>query len=130
MAIKYLLDTHVIIWWLLDDPQLSKKAKNTISKTTNPIIISSVSAWEISIKHQLGKLPELSHIFEKFSSYIQNEHFEILPITLEHALLAGKLPDHHKDPFDRMLLAQAKIEHLTIVSTDTIFAKYKAPTLW
>lgn len=130
MEVKALLDTHTLIWWLLDDPNLSKKARAVISQTNNQIYVSSVSAWELSIKHHSGKLPKIGNIVDKLSQYIRNERFEILPILLEHALLAGKLPEEHKDHFDRMLVAQTRIENLKIVTTDPIFKKYHCEIIW
>lgn len=130
MGVSYLLDTHTILWWLFDDPKLSAKAKKIISAPSHHIFVSSVSAWEISIKHRLGKLPEIGDIIEKFTHYIRKERFEMLPITVEHGLLAGSLSGEHKDPFDRMLIAQAKTEHFTIITTDQVFKKFDVPVVW
>jgi len=126
----YLLDTHVLLWWLLDDPKLSQKAKNTITSPESRIYVSSVSGWEISIKQHIGKMPHIGHLIKDLPQYIRRERFEILPITFEHALVAGSLDGKHKDPFDRMLIAQARTEELTLISNDNIFKKYKLSLLW
>lgn len=130
MEVRYLLDTHTLLWWLFDSPELSGNAKKSISAASNHIIVSSVSAWEISIKHRLGKLPKVGDILEKLPTYIRKERFEVLPISIEHGVLAGSLPDNHRDPFDRMLIAQAKLEHLSIITTDKIFKNYGIRTVW
>ncbi|HLB42779.1 MAG TPA: type II toxin-antitoxin system VapC family toxin [Gammaproteobacteria bacterium] len=126
----YLLDTHVLLWWLFDDPSLSKHAKNTITSPDSRIFVSSVSGWEISIKHHIGKLPHISHLVKELPLYIRRERFEILPISFEHAIAAGGLDGKHKDPFDRMLIAQARMEKLVLISNDKVFKKYKVPLLW
>ena len=126
----YLLDTHVLLWWLFDDPSLSKHAKDTIMAPESRIFVSSVSGWEISIKYHIGKMPHAGHIVKELPLYIRRERFELLPISLEHAIAAGALDGKHKDPFDRMLIAQARTEELTLISNDKIFKKYKVPLWW
>jgi len=125
-----LLDTHVLLWWLLDDPQLSAKARDTIAAATNHIFVSSASAWELSTKHRIGKLPEAGELVEKIPSYLRKERFEVLPISLEHALLAGNLPGPHRDPFDRMLMAQSKLEKLPLITSDPVFKEYGTRVVW
>lgn len=115
-----LLDTHVLLWWLADDPQLSKPARQLIQSTDNLIAVSAASAWEISIKRALGKLdapPDLA-------TALQDNDFVPVSITLAHAERAGSLPDHHRDPFDRMLVAQAQIEQLALLTHDEKIARY------
>ncbi len=119
------LDTHVLLWWLDDNPALSKKARNAISNPDNLIVLSSVVIWEIRIKQALGKL----EIVPNFYSVIKNQGFELLSITSDHAFAVGDLPMHHRDPFDRMIISQAKFEGLTIVTHDNIFKKYDIPVL-
>jgi len=126
----YLLDTHVLLWWLFDDPKLSKNAKSTITSPDSRIFVSSVSGWEISIKYHLGKMPHVGHLVQELPLYIRRERFEILPISLEHAIAAGGIEGKHKDPFDRMLIAQARSEKLILISNDKILKKYKVPLLW
>jgi PIN domain nuclease of toxin-antitoxin system len=120
-----LLDTHVLLWWLDDYPTLSKKAKDAISHGKNIIFISAVVIWEIRIKQKLGKL-EIPHNFRKV---LDSQPFERLDITVEHAHAVGDLPSHHRDPFDRMLVAQTKVEHLTLVTRDIRLKKYKIPII-
>ncbi len=126
----YLLDTHVLLWWLFDDPNLSKHAKNAITSSDSRIFISSVSGWEISIKHHIGKMPHVGSLIKELPLHVRRERFEILPISFEHAMAAGALDGKHKDPFDRMLIAQARVEKLVLISNDKIFKKYKIPLLW
>lgn len=125
-----LLDTHTLLWWLFDDPKLSLQARKTIATIGNHISVSSASAWEIAIKHTLGKLPEIGDVLEKLPAYIRSENFEILPISIEHALAAGSLPGPHKDPFDRMLIAQARLEKLHIITIDSVFSDYHNAVIW
>jgi PIN domain nuclease of toxin-antitoxin system len=127
---RLLLDTHVLIWWLLDDPHLTEKARRVISPADHRVLVSSASAWEIATKHRLGKLPEIGSIVGKLPTYIRRERFEILPITFDHALLAGQLAGPHRDPFDRMLIAQARREELHVVSGDPVFADYGVKVIW
>lgn len=119
-----LLDTHTLLWWLSDDKNLSGKVRSAIQKPTNHVFVSSVSAWEISIKRAVKKLKAPSDLEEA----VRDSHFEMLPILFSHARLAGELPFHHQDPFDRMLVAQAKVEKLVLVSEDTMIRKYSVQT--
>lgn len=120
-----LIDTHVLLWWLDDYPTLSKKAKDGIADGKNLVFISAVVIWEIRIKQSLGKL-KLPHNFRKV---LDSQPFEQLDITVEHAHAVGDLPTHHRDPFDRMLVAQTKVEHLTLVTRDIRLKKYKIPII-
>ena len=115
-----LLDTHVALWWLDDSPSLSKKGRTLIADTDNLIVLSAVVIWEIRIKQALGKL----EIPSNFYTVIKQQGFEMLPISPDHAYAVGDLPMVHRDPFDRMLLAQAKLENLSIVTHDTTFQRY------
>lgn len=111
---KLLLDTHVLLWWLSDDATLSKKASAAIKDSSNLIFVSAATAWEISIKKSLGKLKAPDNLEE----ILEANNFQTLSITISHALLAGQLPFHHDDPFDRLLIAQSKIEELALVTRD------------
>lgn len=127
---KVLLDTHALLWWLLDDTQLSGKARSVIAAATNHVFVSSASAWELSTKYRIGKLPEIGDIIDRLPLYLRKDRFEILPISLEHALYAGKLPGPHRDPFDRMLMAQSELEKLTVITCDPVFVEYGVKVLW
>jgi PIN domain nuclease of toxin-antitoxin system len=118
-----LLDTHVLLWWLDASPSLSKTASETISDASNIVFISAAVVWEIRIKQALCKLS----IPADFRQVLERQPFEKLPITAEHAHAVGDLPSHHRDPFDRMLIAQAKMEGLTIVTHDRVFRQYRIP---
>jgi PIN domain nuclease of toxin-antitoxin system len=119
-----LLDTHTLLWWLSDDPALGKRARTAIANTKNTILVSVASAWEISTKIRLGKLAGAADLAAEFSSIIETEGFEVLSISVDHAVRAGLLPGTHKDPFDRMLIAQAQAENLVLVSNEKIFDAY------
>lgn len=119
---RLLLDTHALLWWLIDDGEnsLGKKAKNAIADSRNVVYVSAASTWEISIKKGLGKLSAP----DDMDSIVEDEGFSKLPITLFHGDQAGMLPEHHKDPFDRMLIAQAQAEGLILVTCDEKIHKY------
>lgn len=115
-----LLDTHVLIWALENNPTLSGNARKSIVEGSNVVFVSSVSVWEIGIKKSLGKLEVPDNLLEEIAIH----RFMPLPINYEHAETAGKLPSIHKDPFDRMLVAQAVIENLTLITRDEIISRY------
>ena len=121
---KLLLDTHVLLWWLADDP-LSRAADEAMRSPRNAVCVSAASAWEIGIKVGLGKLRPP----ESLSTRLREERFTPLPVTVEHGLRVGELPLLHKDPFDRLLVAQAQLESLTIVTRDPRIARYDVPVL-
>ncbi|MFH1350204.1 MAG: type II toxin-antitoxin system VapC family toxin [Pseudomonadota bacterium] len=122
---KLFLDTHVLLWWLDDSPSLSERARNSIENTDNLVVLSAAVIWEIRIKQALGKLK----IPLNFYDIVKQQGFEMLSITSDHAYAVGDLPTHHRDPFDRMLIAQAKLEGFTLVTHDAIFKKYQIPVL-
>ena len=117
---KLLLDTHAFLWWLGNDPQLGPKAREAISDERNDVFISAVTGWEIAIKRSIGKLSAPDNL----DALLDDEGFSVLPITFYHGEQAGSLPPHHKDPFDRMLIAQAQAEGLTIVTRDEHIPEY------
>ena len=125
-----LLDTHVFIWWLEESPRLAQSARAAIGVETNLIYVRVASAWEIAIKVGLGKLPEVSEILANFEEALQDEGFLVLPITVAHARTAGMMVGAHRDPFDRLLAAQALAEGLTLVTADTKLAGLGAAVLW
>ena len=125
-----MLDTHVLLWWLFDDPGLSGQAYDVIKAPDNTILVSSASGWEIAIKYRLGKLPHGGEAAKNLPSLLRRSHMTVLPITMEHALAAGALSGPHRDPFDRMLIAQGQIEGLPIVTSDPAFKQYPVKLVW
>ncbi len=125
-----LLDTHALLWWLSDDPALPKRARKIIAETKNVVLVSAASAWEIATKVRLGKLPTAADLAGDFVGHVEREGFQMLAISAEHAIRAGLLPGPHKDPFDRMLIAQAQAENLPIVSNELLFDTYGVRRLW
>ena len=127
---RLLLDTHALIWWLFDDPKLPSTARRAIADPANDVLVSSASAWEIATKRRRGRLPEAGDLAERFEHYVSASRLTGLPISIAHALAAGRLPGPHKDPFDRMLIAQCRLESLAIVTVDPVFADYDTKVLW
>ena len=122
---RLLLDTHALLWWLADDPALSEPARAAIMNEANAVYVSAASAWEIAIKAAAGKLVAPGDL----EAQLRHHRFDPLPITLNHALAAGALPNHHQDPVDRMLVAQAMAEGLTIATRDRRIPRYGVATL-
>ena len=127
---RLLLDTHALLWWLAGDPSLTKAACDAIADEANAVFVSAATAWEISIKHHLGKLPGATALVADISEAILSQGFAELPISVRHAQAAGALPGTHRDPFDRMLIAQTNLETMTLVSMDRIFDRYGVHRLW
>ena len=127
---RVLLDTHALLWWLADDPALPPTARKVIARAGNTLMVSAASAWEVSTKFRLGKLPQAADLLADFEGYIHREHFESLPVSIQHALRAGSLPGPHKDPFDRMLIAQAQAENVPLLSNDPAFDSYGVRRIW
>jgi PIN domain nuclease of toxin-antitoxin system len=127
---RLLVDTHALLWWILDDPALSPSARRHLGNPGNGILVSSASAWEIATKFRIGRLPDADELVADFEGYLARQHFEAFPISIDYAVRAGLLPGPHKDPFDRMLIAQAQAESLPIVSKDVIFDSYGIRRLW
>lgn len=122
---KLLLDTHVVLWWQRDDRRLKRAARQAIA-TADLVWVSAVSGWEVAIKSALGRL----RLDEPFGVTVAADDFTELPLTLRHAAELRALPPHHLDPFDRVLVAQAKVEGATIVSHDRALAPYGIPMVW
>lgn len=118
---SYLLDTHILLWWLFDDPKLDTTCREIIRNPNNLILVSSASTWEIATKYRLGKLPEAEPLVAAYSEILQQAQFVELPITAAHALRAGRLPIAHRDPFDRMLMAQAELGNIPLMTYDRAF---------
>jgi PIN domain nuclease of toxin-antitoxin system len=119
--VKLLLDSHTFLWWLAEDPKLSAEARKAIGDPSSVVHVSAASVWELSIKAALGKLDlDGADLVEE----IDENDFVEFPVTARHALAAATLPRHHDDPFDRMLIAQAQLEGLTVVTRDSAFRAY------
>lgn len=125
-----LLDTHALLWWLFDDPQLSEDARDAIRNPDSTVLVSSASGWEIATKYRLGRLPEAAEAAENLPALLRRGRMGTLPITLEHSLIAGSLPGPHRDPFDRMLIAQSQVENLPVITMDSAFEPYDVEVLW
>lgn len=121
----FLLDSHVLLWWLTGSPRLAPRANTTISDGSNPIWFSAGAAWELSIKKTLGRIDFPSNLPE----VLEAERIRLLPITLPHALAVATLPLHHQDPFDRIQIAQAQVEGLTLITADSRLADYDVRVL-
>ena len=130
MRLRILLDTHALIWWLTDSRRLSEAVRHAIFDPLNEKQVSAATAWEITTKHRLGKLPGCELIAADVTGVIANQGFAELPITVADAARVGALPGPHRDPFDRMLIAQALTHNLVFVSNETRFDWYGVRRLW
>jgi PIN domain nuclease of toxin-antitoxin system len=129
--VRLLLDTHAFLWWVFADPKLSRRARTAIDDdVANDVVVSAASAWEIATKYRIGKLPDARAVADDVSGAVAAEGFDQLAITVRHAQRAGNLVGHHQDPFDRMLIAQAMLEDLTLVSNERAFDAYGVRRLW
>lgn len=126
---RLLLDTHALLWWVANHPNLSAAADQALNSPTNEVFVSAASAWEVTTKARLGKLVAgpLAH---DFVGEVRRQGFHPLPITLDHGQRAGNLPGPHRDPFDRMLIAQAQTENLVLLSNEELFDAYGVQRLW
>ena len=127
---KLLLDTHAFLWWILDDPMLSARATELIGDSRNTLYWSAASSWEVSIKYALGRLPLPERPEQFLPAELGKNRIESLTIVDAHAFRAGQLPRHHADPFDRMLVAQAQLESLGLISNDEQLGVYEVELLW
>jgi len=128
--LRLLLDTHALIWWFLDEPNLSLAARTAIAAAGDPVYVSAVSAYEISNKVRLGRLPQAAALDAAFEDFVIAQRFEPLPIALRHAREAGALGIAHRDPFDRLLIAQSRLEDLVLVSNEAVFDGFGVRRLW
>jgi len=128
--VRLLLDTHAFLWWLAGDPSLPVGARGAIADEANEVFVSAASSWEIATKHRIGKLPDVAAIVADIERAAIDQGFTALPITLKHGQAAGALPGPHRDPFDRMLVAQALLEGLVLVSNEQPFDGYGVKRLW
>lgn len=127
---RLLLDTHALIWWLAGDEALSRRAREAITDEVNEIAVSAASAMEITTKFRIGKLPGAALLAQDFEEIIAAQGFGELPISVHHAKLAGEMKIAHKDPFDRLLIAQAQVEDLILVSNEALFDGFTIKRLW
>ena len=129
---RVLLDTHTFIWWDADKKagRLSSKAFDILSDSSNTLVVSLATIWEIQIKVQLGKLKLPSPLTDILNQQQQTNGIELFPVNVNHILALDTLPHHHRDPFDRILVAQAKVENMLLVSKDSVFTQYSIPVLW
>lgn len=127
---RALLDTHAFLWWIAGDDRLSDRASRTIADSGNEILVSAASIWEIAIKARLGRLSIPGDPGQFIGGQVVENAFRGLPIVAGHALRVWELPDHHRDPFDRMLVAQAQVEGLALISRDHHVARYDVEVIW
>lgn len=127
---RLLLDTHAFLWWLDGNRRLSDTARRAIEDAANDIVVSAVSAWEITTKHRIGKLPRAEAVARDVAGAIASQGFEELAITVDDAERAGRLPGPHRDPFDRILIAQALVHDVAVVSLDRAFDRYGVNRIW
>jgi PIN domain nuclease of toxin-antitoxin system len=128
--LRLLLDTHALIWWLAGDEKLGRRAWETISDEANLVVVSAASAMEVATKFRIGKLPDAALLAQDFEAIIASQGFTELGISVRHARLAGEMGIDHKDPFDRLLIAQALSEDLALVSNEARFDDFAVTRVW
>jgi PIN domain nuclease of toxin-antitoxin system len=128
--LRLLLDTHALIWWLAGDEKLGRRAREAISDEANLVVVSAASAMEVATKFRIGKLPDAALLAQDFEAIIASQGFTELGISVRHARLAGEMGIDHKDPFDRLLIAQALSEDLALVSNETRFDEFAVTRVW
>jgi PIN domain nuclease of toxin-antitoxin system len=128
--VRLLLDTHALIWWLAGDEALSGRARDAIADEANSVAVSAASAMEVATKFRIGKLPDAALLAQDFEAIIADQGFAELPISIRHALRAGEMNIAHKDPFDRLLIAQAQSEDMALVSNEALFDSFAVKRLW
>lgn len=127
---KLLLDRHTLLWWAYDAPELSARARALLADRSNTVFVSSASAWEISTKHRLGRLPSATTLVQDMQGWFNLAGFVSLPITVAHAQRAGLLTGDHRDPFDRMIAAQSLVEGMPVVGIDPALGSFGAALIW
>ena len=125
-----MLDTHAFLWWIGDDPRLSERAREVFSNGDNDLVFSAASGWEIAIKARLGRLRVPGDLNTYLFRQLTENYMSVLPIHLSHALRVHALPEHHRDPFDRLLVAQAIVEEMPLLSADSWIARYPVEVVW
>jgi PIN domain nuclease of toxin-antitoxin system len=128
--VKYLLDTNALLWWLTDSEKLSKRARQVVSKPDHALYVSAATGWELATKVRIGKLEEARPLLQDLSARLAREYIDVLPIDMSAALLAGSMVHAHRDPFDRMIAAQATTEKMAVVSSDEIFDALVGRRIW
>ena len=126
----YLLDSHVLLWWWFDPDRLSQQARSLLLDPSTTVLVSAASVWELSLKHHQGKLPELTAAIADLPGLLQADGFQPLPISIAHGLRAGGYSQSHRDPFDRMLAAQAELEGLVLMTADAQLSNFPCQILW
>jgi PIN domain nuclease of toxin-antitoxin system len=126
----YLLDSHALLWWWFDPDRLSTAVRELLTNPAMPVLVSAATVWELSLKHHQGKLPELSGAIADLPGLLQADGFEALPISLAHGLRAGAYSQPHRDPFDRLLAAQAELDRLVLLSADPQLSTFPCQILW
>lgn len=127
---RYLLDTNAILWWLTDSEKLSKRARQIVSKPDHALYVSAATGWELATKVRIGKLEEARPLLQDLSARLTREYIDVLSIDMPSALLAGSMVHIHRDPFDRMIAAQATTEKMAVVSSDEIFDTLVGRRIW
>jgi PIN domain nuclease of toxin-antitoxin system len=128
--LRLLLDTHALIGWLAGDDALSRRAREAIANEDNPVAVSAASAMEVATKFRIGKLPNAALLAQNFEAIVAGQGFDSLAISVHHAKLAGEMNITHKDPFDRLLIAQAQAEDMMLVSNEVLFDDFAVKRLW
>ncbi|MBX3140698.1 MAG: type II toxin-antitoxin system VapC family toxin [Trueperaceae bacterium] len=129
-GVRLLLDTHVLVWSATDPERLSKTATTTLLDPVNRLFVSSATSWEIATKQRIGKLPQGGELLESFELVLADLRASLISIGHEHAVLAGSMPGTHRDPFDRMLAAQAQVEDLHLITRDPAFSDLGVRVIW
>lgn len=127
---RYLLDTNALVWWLMDDPLLTKKARSVIGRPEHEIHASAATGWELATKVRIGKWETARVLLRDLPARLAREHISVLAVGLEAALLAGEFDHPHRDPFDRMIAAQAIVENMKVVSSDSVFDDLTKRRVW
>ena len=127
---RFLLDTHALLWWVFDDPRLSERSRSVVADRSNQILVSSASAWEMATKYRLGRIPVAKTLVTDFGPLMQAAGIQELPISIAHARKAGLFPQPHRDPFDRILAAQSILEEASLISADELIDAFGVNRVW
>ena len=130
MGMTVLLDTHVVLWALMEPHRISRRARRVVEDADNTLLVSSASAWEIATKHRLGRLPEAEGLVHGYGAHLRALGAKELAVTWAHGIVAGALRQSHRDLFDRMLAAQSMVEGVTLITRDGAFKSFRIPLLW